>query len=497
VPSRLGIELSSTGCRVVEIDGRLDLKRGHSETRVTAFAMLPTHGPELTARLASLHGRRATAVVWARGADHRPVVVADGVYDQMRAEARAAVEAAGRTTPNALADIAPRAGSTSAGSKPSNVARRRTVVVASAPALEVATLLRPLVDAGIRIDHVLTPAAALLSLARTRKTLRRTGAIEAFEIYVALDEDEGSVAVVRDGTLAAATGLGWGFVQEHGGHRALRERGDIVERLSNELSTFLTEGGLDSAQVQHVCIASGVPELRSMAMALMPRLDVEVEPLDSTFAIDETRLPENADECREHLPALRLAWAAAADDRPPLDLLRPRRRQAQRARVATAAVISGLAAGLVLGVALQRQIHSEPPARPMAVLKASAFPLEVVSRPVARPDGPTSAAAQPRRVFRPSKEPEFPPPSLDGNDSEPEGERISIARPDDPPSPFDARLESVLVGSDRRAALIDGRVVERGDVVRGARIVEINAGEVMLRDERGRLRRLAPSGTRR
>jgi hypothetical protein len=51
-----------------------------------------------------------------------------------------------------------------------------------------------------------------------------------------------------------------------------------------------------------------------------------------------------------------------------------------------------------------------------------------------------------------------------------------------------------LYGPDRRLALVDGRIVEAGDVVRGATIVEITTNAVMLRDGRGQLRRLTASG---
>jgi hypothetical protein len=60
--------------------------------------------------------------------------------------------------------------------------------------------------------------------------------------------------------------------------------------------------------------------------------------------------------------------------------------------------------------------------------------------------------------------------------------------------PFEADLETILYGPDRRLALVDGRIVEVGDVVRGATIVEITTNAVMLRDGRGQLRRLTAGG---
>jgi hypothetical protein len=62
------------------------------------------------------------------------------------------------------------------------------------------------------------------------------------------------------------------------------------------------------------------------------------------------------------------------------------------------------------------------------------------------------------------------------------------------PAPFDADLDSILYASDRRLALVDGRIVEAGDVVRGATVVEITTTAVMLRDDRGQLRRLTANG---
>jgi hypothetical protein len=68
------------------------------------------------------------------------------------------------------------------------------------------------------------------------------------------------------------------------------------------------------------------------------------------------------------------------------------------------------------------------------------------------------------------------------------------ARPASDPLPFDAALSSILFSADRQLAIIDGRVVGRGDAVRDATVVEISAGVVLLRDAQGRLRRLSTGG---
>ena len=57
-------------------------------------------------------------------------------------------------------------------------------------------------------------------------------------------------------------------------------------------------------------------------------------------------------------------------------------------------------------------------------------------------------------------------------------------------TPFDAVLGTILFSPDRKLAIIDNRIVGVGDEVRGARITDITAGAVLLRDAQGRLRRL-------
>jgi hypothetical protein len=57
--------------------------------------------------------------------------------------------------------------------------------------------------------------------------------------------------------------------------------------------------------------------------------------------------------------------------------------------------------------------------------------------------------------------------------------------------PFDAVLGTILYGPDRKLAIVDGRIIEEGDDIKGARVVEITPTTVLLRDGRGRLRRLS------
>ena len=109
---------------------------------------------------------------------------------------------------------------------------------------------------------------------------------------------------------------------------------------------------------------------------------------------------------------------------------------------------------------------AEPPARP------------VVQRPLPEPE-----------PVRPPVPRQVPPPSA---------VRASAGTPAaEVPIPFEGTLGSILYSADRKLAIVDGRIVQVGDEVRGARVVEITPNSVLFRDGQGRLRRLGLDDTRR
>ena len=71
----------------------------------------------------------------------------------------------------------------------------------------------------------------------------------------------------------------------------------------------------------------------------------------------------------------------------------------------------------------------------------------------------------------------------------------ALGRPEPAPLPFEAELGTILYAPERKLAIVDGRIVQVGDDVRGARIVDITATSVLLRDMQGRLHQLT-LGTR-
>ena len=206
------------------------------------------------------------------------------------------MRAAGVDTRGAIADIA-------TASTAIKGANRQPVVLALASAEDVSAALQPLRDARVRIQSVMTPADALMGLARSRQAFAVPGGIEA---YVALDESATCVALVRDGSLLSARELPWGYGDEAGqlapsAAAGIRPHDDLAARLFNELTVFLTTVGAAGSSIAQVSICGGLPDLRTMTVSLMERLDVEVEALDSLFGIDADQLPEPADEFREQV----------------------------------------------------------------------------------------------------------------------------------------------------------------------------------------------------
>src|SRR4051812_2187952 len=525
--TRVGIELSPTACRIVELE-RGDTRRPGGETHVRSFAVLPPSGPQTVAALAALRRRSAAVVVWGGRTEHQQIMVTAGSYESMRAEAMAELSSAGLLTGAVWVDIA-------AASTPDRSATRRPVLVTLASAADMADAVRPLRDAGIRLGTVTTPAAVLGSLARWRPA----STPETIEPYVAFDEQVTCIALVRGGVLLAARDLAWGYVQADYAGSQLRPHDEIASRLAAAISEFVVAVGGSHAQIGAVCVCGGLPGLRSMSVMLMERLDVEVEPLDSMFGIDAARLPAPVEEFRERAAELRLAWAAAAEWPPTINLLRARRRHTSTTWLARAAVVAGAAAGVGGGWWLVEGSYLSPRPQPVHKVRSAGAPRASAAPHIVRPAAMPTTAPLPSRppvpagspaaapaafaiaatvpavpvvpkapdvtspaaaVDKPGVEPSramsppalrraMAPPRVVARD-EPVPSRPTAPPAEGAPLPFDAALRTILFSPERQLAIVDGRIVGVGDEVRGARVVEITAAAVMLRDGQGRLRRL-------
>jgi len=417
--TRLGIELAPDACRVVEVDVRPAGRGPDPATRVRSFAALPPSGPDMAQALIGFGRRDAAVVVWGPQSQLRPAIVAAGRYRPMRAEALRALADAGIAIDDMWADIAP---------LPVNgaAAARRAVLVALASASEMRAALEPVTDAGIRVRAVMTPAIALSAIARRRAEFCKPGAIEA---HVAIERTAACVALARDGEVVAAAVVG------------LESGASIGDGLVDALRGYFDAADAPADAVRRISVCGGIADLRAVAADVASRLDAEVDVIESLFGIDVTRLPEPAAEFRARGSELRLAWAAAVDEPPALNLIRTKAPAASR-RWMRAAVGAGIAAGLVAGWQIEESDW-------FAALDVRAMP--------------SARAAS-------------PPVSLSA------------------PLPFEgAVLGTILYSDDHQAAVVDGRIVMAGDEIRGARVVKITRDAVMVRDGSGAVRQLTHS----
>jgi hypothetical protein len=409
-------------CRIIELETGGISAAGWTPTTVRAFSVLPAFVHAVVDAFNALAGRHATVVVWDAPNDHRQVVVADTSYERMRREALTALGDAGLPVRSMLADIAP-------ASVPIRGTGRRSVLLASADAASINAALAPLIDAGIRIDSVMTPAGALQSLARARRRIDRPEESAGDEIYVVVDDHVGCAALMRRGAMIAARTLPWGYVDETSGRRLLRPRQEVATRLEDDLAEFVAAAQSEGHGLSHIAVCGALPDLRSMAAQLVERLDVEVEPLDSMFGIEPEGLPTTSETFPDRVAELRLVWAAAADTRPALDLFRAGRTRARRMYLSRAAVAAGVAAGIGIGWMVQARWGPVVRSRPVA---STARPA-TVSRP-----RPTPPAAKPIVAAAPSRsasaiQPAPPPVALRGGPV-PAAASPSVSRPAAPPS---------------------------------------------------------------
>lgn len=497
--TRVGIDLSSVACRVVEIDARRSPRVGAQEAAVRSYALLPRGGVEMSERLAALRRADTAVVVWGAQGTHHQVVVPQAGYERMRTAAVAAAREDGVSTDGTFADISP-AGARQPGSG------SRPVILTLAAADELSLAVQPILDAGLRVRSVMTPACALASLARTRRDVSLPGSLEA---YIALEEVGSAVALVRDGVLVAARELPWGYLDDGQAMRQPRRREEVAARLVVALADLRSWAGA-AAALSQVCICGGLAGLRSMTLSMMECLDVEVEPLDSLFGIDAAQLPEPSDDFRERIAELRLAWAVAVDWPAPINLFHQRRRQARRTALARAAVVAGIGAGLGAGWLIEGSTYWQstadiaPSARPGTGARPTPAPLispppsAARVSPPAAPSVVSTRPAVPPATLTPRPAPAPGPPVVPRDaiaspspPAPPDPVPRTSERPPVTPLPFEAVLGTILYSPDRKLAIVDGRIVGPGDEMKGARIVDITPSEVLLRDAQGQLWRLA------
>lgn len=228
--------------------------------------------------------------------------------------------------------------------------RRREVCYVSAPADEVRLRLQPLLDAGLNIEGVLTPALAMACLARLRSGTSPDGVTAV----VAVNGDTTGLTVVRDGLVLFSREMPWGHETERAGNTGrMLDPNQFAEKLGSELRrSFLFVKQSFKVDVEQVALCGDLPDMRTVTAPLIDLLNVEVETLDSMEGFDLSKLPEPVDEFRSRAAELRIAWATAmsTEATSPINLLPGQARTQFKVRRAQVQYGSAIAAGLVIAL---------------------------------------------------------------------------------------------------------------------------------------------------
>jgi hypothetical protein len=369
--------------------------------------------------------------------------------------------------------------------------------------------LAPIRDAGFVIDAVLSPPDALCLLAGRRpRAAGREG-----EVWLALNRDAVSIAIVDNGRLLYSRTFDWHYRTPATPREELLQRYTLVAHLAPEVSH-----GIQVARAEHgtfvnaVITCGDLPDLRSLTMPLIEELDIEVETLDT---LDGLRVDGNAlrDIVAERAPALRLACAAAG---------RSGTRPAAIPSRAVAAAAGLIVLVLLAGWALMWGQPSAPASAPLADSRPTAVPAArpaESSKPLSPPPAPASASTRvaddtvPTTGHSPGPGPAAPQPAdttataTSGRTAGQPGYEVprAVNRDDAlPPArtaalsvspaaaqrlkPLSAPLpevNSILVASDRRLAVLNGEIVREGQPIGPRVLIRIEPGAVVLREPSG------------
>ena len=315
---------------------------------------------------------------------------------------------------------------------------------------EIARQIQPLVDAGFSVRGVCTPAMALAAIARRRAR----GTPGETAAYVALESNAMCLAIVRDGVLLSSREIAWEFADSA---EVVRER--LVDELRRWLLFFRQSF---RAVVDRVALCGGMPNLRALTASVGSALNVAVETLDSLSGIDAEVVPEPADMFRATVAALWPAIAIAAQSGESPNLLPA----ATRAQSETRTRIAPIAAGVVVTVLIIGAWYFFA-----GTGRESRTPVQPASPQVAPPSSPS---------------PPPPPPSRDAN----------VAEAPPKPGPTEVRAQpdlvvsSILYSSQRRLAIVNGRIVRIGDRVGSSTILYIEPRAVVVQSDDGTKRTL-------
>ncbi len=287
-----------------------------------------------------------------------------------------------------------------------------------------------------------------------RQLLRRSERTREVQAYVALGTSQSAIAICCGGTLLCARDLDWGHAYDAAGEAVALERDDLADKLSLELRhSFLYLKQDWDEEVSRVLLLGDMPEIRSLTVPMIERLNIEVEPLDTLSGYDLSSLPPRFSD---QAAAFRLASGIVAAPSPSTLL----RAGVEGGHVLPSAkwIVAGTAAAVVALLAflyIRSQNEREEAQRSLPVVEGQNRPADSANEPEPRIRPEDMAAAtiddQVPQAPRPQAPTPFRPQS----------------RIPDPQSQLNPvhRLTGIVIGGGRRLALIDGRVVEVGDRV--------------------------------
>ena len=342
--ARTGIELLPHACRIVEVASRSRLFGGPAPgpPRVRAFREVPYSAVDpdaLTAELRqSMKGRarRASVAVWGLRSSHQALLLPPAAPGDLQAVARREA----RTAPGGLPSP-PLADAVVAGALRDG--RRQTGYVAVS-ADELRARIQPLVDAGISIESVTTPALAHASLVGQRRALLP----DAVVAVLSVNAHATAITVVHGGVVLFARELPWGAETDRPAEtQDIPGRAAFASRIAAELRRSLVYLRQHQKEdVSRVLVCGDLSDLRSLTGPLVHELGLDVETLDVGDDLDLSKLPEPSDSLRSRLGAWRTALALAADPAAPPGL----RSQEARLRAIPSALAQRIAAAAAAGI---------------------------------------------------------------------------------------------------------------------------------------------------
>ncbi|HXG55731.1 MAG TPA: hypothetical protein VNJ03_10170 [Vicinamibacterales bacterium] len=354
----------------------------------------------------------------------------------------------------------------------------------------VRSATRPLLAAGFRVEAVLSPTQALAAVASARG--RRTDGATA---WLSINTHGAAIVIVRGSDTLFARTLSWTYCT---GSISVREqllqRYTFVSHIAPELKAGMAMvRARDGVVVDTVVTCGDLPDLRSLTMPLIEELDLEVETLDSSAGLHAVG-SASEDRFAEWAPTIRLACAAA---------LLPVRRASTRRPLAVAATVMIGIVGLA-GYATGSRSTVYP-----VDLRIDTLPAVARDMPAGVPDtpAPTSSLPPPKVESRALPPLPTPPPVVQepvatapaviqepALQAPPTKQRPIRPRSRPAPAALKAqapllhpvpRVTSILIGSGRRLAMMDGGIVSVGDAVGPRVVLRIDSEAVILQDPSG------------